>query len=306
MPGTTDVESQYRFLISCIRHSNSGKVKEFRFFSGRLMKAHGINTSGFTDGVSGATGGIKKETPKKAEKEATSNGRKNRALTIWQPWLRNWRGLSSCKRYERLMKAHGITSGATGDIKKEMPKRAEKEAASKRDDAGSAHDESTTSDEVGSVHDDEYATIPYGFHPTAWPSHHSPEADSKKVKKEKPACKKRSPRKPTEERIQARRGTSVCGGRLEDSKRGVSFSLDERIVSQRPLPVYAPAMPKLALEPALGFRKSYDGRTKRGSGISLFPSQAVDPSKQKSSGARPGHSSSDAGDSEDQMDLDAG
>ncbi|KAI0484185.1 hypothetical protein GGR56DRAFT_679607 [Xylariaceae sp. FL0804] len=88
MPGTTDVESQYRFLISCIRHSNSGKV-DFEAVAAecgivskgaaskryeRLMKAHGINQSGVTGGVKKE--GAKKAPSKKVKKEPASKKRK--------------------------------------------------------------------------------------------------------------------------------------------------------------------------------------------------------------------------------------
>ncbi|KAI8630710.1 hypothetical protein F5Y19DRAFT_483354 [Xylariaceae sp. FL1651] len=69
MPSALDVDSQFRFLISCIRHSTAGKVdfeevrKECEIISKgaaakryeRLMKAHNITTST-------AAGGVKNET----------------------------------------------------------------------------------------------------------------------------------------------------------------------------------------------------------------------------------------------------
>ncbi|KAI0518293.1 hypothetical protein F5B22DRAFT_654191 [Xylaria bambusicola] len=83
MPAGTDTDSQFRFLISCIRHSSAGKVdfeevrKECDIISKgaaakryeRLMKAHGIAPNS-------AANGVKKEdkdpeTPKKAKSRAT-------------------------------------------------------------------------------------------------------------------------------------------------------------------------------------------------------------------------------------------
>ncbi|KAI0555725.1 hypothetical protein F4679DRAFT_590779 [Xylaria curta] len=65
MPGGTDTESQFRFLISCIRHSTAGKVdfeevrKECEIISKgaaakryeRLMKAHNIAPGAVANGI---------------------------------------------------------------------------------------------------------------------------------------------------------------------------------------------------------------------------------------------------------------
>ncbi|KAJ2979778.1 hypothetical protein NUW58_g7114 [Xylaria curta] len=65
MPGNLDTEAQFRFLISCIRHSTAGKVdfeevrKECDIISKgaaakryeRLMKTHNIGTGGVANGV---------------------------------------------------------------------------------------------------------------------------------------------------------------------------------------------------------------------------------------------------------------
>ncbi|KAI1363258.1 hypothetical protein F5Y08DRAFT_354649 [Xylaria arbuscula] len=85
MPPVLDTDSQFRFLISCIRHSSAGKVdfeevrKECDIISKgaaakryeRLMKAHGIAPGG------GAANGVKKEA-KDAEAPKKPKGRANK------------------------------------------------------------------------------------------------------------------------------------------------------------------------------------------------------------------------------------
>ncbi|KAI0856312.1 hypothetical protein F4860DRAFT_518930 [Xylaria cubensis] len=82
MPGATDTESQFRFLISCIRHSTAGKVdfeevrKECEIISKgaaakryeRLMKAHNIAPGAIANGVKTEANEAKKPKAKPSKK----------------------------------------------------------------------------------------------------------------------------------------------------------------------------------------------------------------------------------------------
>ncbi|KAI0202577.1 hypothetical protein F4808DRAFT_458748 [Astrocystis sublimbata] len=91
MPPTLDNDSQFRFLISCIRHSNGGKVdfeevrKECEIVSKgaaakryeRLMKAHGIVLGGASSPAKKDAGN---DTPKKSKANSNANANKKRKL----------------------------------------------------------------------------------------------------------------------------------------------------------------------------------------------------------------------------------